>query len=238
MKTSSLLLLILLGLFIFSLVASDLVLKSQYNKIDKTDPFWNYKKLNKGIFHHLKLTGGNVTRIAFSPSPHASVGVLSYWEESADNRVKTKIANDTLFLQVEARNESFGIRDWMKNHILITITCPELQSVNAVNSNLDVFKLNQKSINLSVAGRSKIEVESYNADFDSLFVHQQDSTEVVFEMAEEIKSSGTMQVHTLYADVQGQSLLDVGHFQVGDFHKSVSDEAGIILSGYTLNKMK
>ena len=47
-----------------------------------------------------------------------------------------------------------------------------------------------------------------------------------------------MHVHTLYADVQGQSLLDVGHFRIGDFHKSVSDEAGIILSGYTLNKIK
>jgi hypothetical protein len=57
-------------------------------------------------------------------------------------------------------------------------------------------------------------------------------------MADEIKSSGAMHVHTLYADVQGQSLLDVGHFRIGDFHKSVSDEAGIILSGYTLNKIK
>jgi hypothetical protein len=93
-------------------------------------------------------------------------------------------------------------------------------------------------MSLRVAGRSKLEVESYNADFDSLFIHQQDSSEVIFEMAEDIKSSGTMQVNTLYADVQGQSLLDVGHFRIGSIHQSIGDTAGIILSGYTLNKMK
>jgi hypothetical protein len=91
MKKSSLLLLILLGLFIFSLVASDIVLKSQYNKIDKTDPFWNYTKLNKGTFHHIKLIDGNVTRIAFSPSPHASVGVLSFWQEALITVSKRKL---------------------------------------------------------------------------------------------------------------------------------------------------
>ncbi|HEV7424230.1 MAG TPA: hypothetical protein VGO21_03510 [Candidatus Paceibacterota bacterium] len=238
MKKSSILLLILLGLFIISLVGSDLVLKSQYNKIDKSDPFWNYTKLNKGSFHHLKLIDGNVTRIAFIPSPHASIGILSYWEEEMDGRVKTKIADDTLFLKVEARNESNGTKEWMRDHTLITITCPELRSVQALNSNLDIGKLNQKAIQVWVAGRSRLEVESYNADFDSLYVHQQDSTDVIFEMADEIKSSGTMHLKALYADVQGHSLLDVGHFRIQSLHQSIGDTSGIILSGYTLGQMK
>ena len=238
MKISSLLLFILLGLLIISLVGTDLVLKDQYNKIDKSDPFWNYTKLNRGQFHHLKLTGGNVTRIAFIPSPHASIGVLSYWEQAADGRVKTKIADDTLFLEVEKRTESNGIKDWMRNHTLITITCPELKSVNALNSNLDVDKLNQKSMIVQVSGRSRLEVESYNPDFDSLSVHQQDSTEVIFEMADEIKSSGTMHLQSLYADIQGHSLLDVGHFRIQSLHQIIGDTSGIILSGYTLGLMR
>ncbi len=143
MKKSSLLLIILLGIFILSLIGTDLILKTEYNRIDKTDPFWNYTKLNKGSFHHLKLIGGNVTRIAFIPSPHASIGVLSYWEDRMEGRIKTEIANDTLFLKVEYRNESLSLKDWMKNHILITITCPELLSVNALNTNLDIRHLNQ-----------------------------------------------------------------------------------------------
>lgn len=238
MKISTLLLFVLLGLFIISLIGSDLILKDKYNKIDKSDPYWNYTKLNKGTFHHLKLTGGNVTRIAFSPSPHASVGVLSYLDRQMTDRFKTKIINDTLVLQVEPVNESNGLKDWMRNHILITITCPELKSVNARNTNIDIDKLNQKSMIIQISGRSRLEVESYNPDFDSLYVRQQDSSEVIFEMADEIRSSGTMHLRSLYANVQGHSLLDVGHFRIQSLNKVIGDTSGIILSGYTLGQMK
>ncbi len=237
MKISSLLLFILLGLFIICLVSTDLILKNEYNKIDKTDPFWNYTKLSKGSFHHLKLMGGNITRIGFIPSPHASIGILSYWDR-ADGRFKTKIADDTLFLQVEPRNESNGQKEWMRNHTLITITCPELKSVTAVNTNLDADKLNQKTMTVDVSGRSRIEFESYNTDFDSISVHQRDSSEVIFEMAEDIKSSGAMHLKALYAEVQGRSLLDVGHFRIQSLHQVIGDTSGIILSGYTLGQMR
>ena len=238
MKKSSLMLFILLGAFIICLVGTDFILKSEYNKIDKTDPFWNYTKLSKGSFHHLKLLDGNVTRIGFIPSPHASVGVLSYWEHAADGRVQTKIADDTLFVEVGKRDEGNGIKDWMRNHTLITITCPELRSVTAVNTNLDVDKLNQKSISLDIAGKSRVEVESYNTDFDSVSVYQRDSTEVIFEMADDIKSSGAMNLKTLCADVQNRSLLDVGHFRIQNLHQTIGDTSGIILSGYTLGLLK
>jgi hypothetical protein len=238
MKKSSLMLFVLLSIFIICLIGTDLILKAEYDKIDKTDPFWNYTKLSKGSFRHLKLLDGNVTQIAFIPSPHASIGILSYWERAADGRVKTRISNDTLFLEVEKRNESNGIKDWMRDHTLLTITCPELLSVTALNTNLGIDKLNQKTIAMNLAGRSRVEVESYNPDFDSVSVHQRDSTEVIFEMADDIKSSGAMNLRALYADVQNRSLLDVGHFRIQNLHKTIGDTSGIILSGYTLGLLK
>jgi hypothetical protein len=238
MKKSSLMLFILLGIFIICLIGTDLILKNEYNKIDKTDPFWNYTKLSKGSFHHLKLLNGNVTRISFIPSPHASVGILSYWEHAADGRVQTKIADDTLYVEIGKKDEGNGVKDWMRNHTLITITCPELKSVTAVNTNLDVDKLNQKTIAVDAAGKSHIEVESYNADFDSISVRQRDSTAVIFEMADDIQSSGAMNLKSLSADVQNRSLLDVGHFRIQSLHQTIGDTSGIILSGYTLGLMK
>jgi hypothetical protein len=61
---------------------------------------------------------------------------------------------------------------------------------------------------------------------------------MIFETADEIKSSGVLHVKTLYADVQGRSLLDVGHFQIQSLYQLIGDTAGIILSGYTLKKIK
>jgi len=238
MKKATLILKVLLGLFIMSLFGSEFVLKNQYDKIDKTDPFWNYSKLARGTFHHLKLMGGNVTRIFFSPSPHASVGVLNYWEGSAQGRVKTNISDDTLFLHIDPKEETPGIRDWMKNHTLIAITCPDLQSVNVFNTNLNIGKMKQKTLGITSAGRSRLEWESYTPDFDSINIHMRDSSDIIIEMADEIKSTGTMNVKTLYADVQGHSVLDVGHFQIQSLHQLIGDTAAILLSGYSLKKVK
>ena len=168
MKKSSLLLTILAVLFIISLFASDLVLKKEYSTIDKSDPFWNYTKLDKGNFHHIKMIGGNITRTSFVPGVNGSVGILSEWEWGMKDRVKSGISNDTLFIQVLEKKVPPNIRDWMKYHVLIAISCPDLRSVDGVNTNLNLYKMKQKNLSVTLAGRSEMEIETDVADFDSI----------------------------------------------------------------------
>jgi hypothetical protein len=238
MKKSSLILLILAGLLIVSLIGSDLILKNKYDQIDKSDPFWNYTKLNKGVFHHISMTGSNVTRISFIPGPNGSVGVLNYWERNLRNRIVSSISNDTLFIKFKEQTDPPDIRNWMKSRVLVAISCPDLISVNAFNSNMDLFRLKQKSLSVNLAGRSSMEVESYIPDIDSLFVNQKDSSRLEFEMSEDIITSGIMHAKWVDAQLQNRSLLDVGHFQIENMHQSVGDSAGIILSGSTLRTLK
>ena len=238
MKKSSLALIILLGLFIVCLVGSVLIFKNQYNHIDKTDPFWNYTKLAKGDFHHIVLKGGNITKASFVPGSHGSIGVLSHMEQPMKDRVQATITDDTLFVEVKKSDDPPGMRNWMKYHVLIAISCPELLSVNAANSNLDLYKLRQKNLSIQLTGNSKMEIESSIADFDSLSVSQKDSTQVKFEMSEDMKSSGIMHTKALYAQVQGYSILDVGHFQIQSFHPFIKDSSAIVLSGQTLKAMR
>jgi hypothetical protein len=237
MKKSSMILIIIFGLFIVSLAGSVLIFKDQFNHIDKTDPFWNYPKLAKGTFHHIMLKGGNITKASFIPSPHGSVGVLNYTDELMKDRVHATISDDTLFVLCNQREDPPGIRKWMSYHVLIAISCPELLSVNMMNSNLDLFKLRQKNLSVQLAGKSKMEIESSIADFDSLSVRQKDSTEVKFEMSEDMKSSGIMHSNALFAQVRGYSILDLGHFQIRSFHPFIEDSSAIILSGHTLKTM-
>src|SRR6202035_2378955 len=109
MKKSSLILIIIFGLFIVSLAGSVLIFKDQFNHIDKTDPFWNYPKLAKGTFNHIMLTGGNITKTSFIPSPHGSVGVLNYTDELMKDRVHATISDDTLFVLFNQREDPPGI---------------------------------------------------------------------------------------------------------------------------------
>jgi hypothetical protein len=238
MKKSSLILLILAAVFMVSLIGSDLILKNKYDQIDKSDPFWNYTKLNTGVFHHVSISGSNVTRTSFIPGPNGFLGVLNYWEKELRSRIESIISNDTLFIKFKERTDPPNIRNWMKTRVLVAISCPELISVNAFNANLDLFRLKQKNLSVNLTGRSAMEVESYNPDFDSLFVNQKDTSRLEFEMSEELKGSGIMHAKWIEARLQNRSLLDVGHFQIENMRQSVGDSAGIILSGNTLRTLK
>jgi hypothetical protein len=237
MKKSSLILIIISGLFIVCLTGSVLILKNQYNQIDKTDPIWNYSKIARGAFHHIVLTGGNITKTSFIPGRQGSVGILNYTEQLMSNRVQATISEDTLYILVKHHDDPPGMRDWMKYHVLIAISCPELLSVNMINSNLDIYKLRQKNLSVQLAGKSNMEIESSIADFDSLSVRQKDSTQVKFEMSEDMKTSGIMHSKALYAEVQGYSILDVGHFQIQSLHPDIQDSSAIILSGHSLKAL-
>ena len=237
MKKSSLLLTIRAVLFIISLFASDLVLKKKYNTIDQSDPFWNCAKLNKGNFHHIKMTGGNITRASFVPGVNGSVGILSEWEWGIRDRVKSSISDDTLFIRVLEQKVAPHIRDWMKYHVLIAISCPDLRSVDIVNTNLNLYKMKQKNLSVSLAGRSEMEIETDLADFDSISVSQKDTTRISFEMSEDINRFGILHAKAINARVYGNSLLDVGHFQIESLHSDISDSAAIILSGTGLKRI-
>jgi hypothetical protein len=238
MKKSSLFLTILAVLFILSLFASDLVLRKKYNTIDKSDPFWNYTKLNRGNFHHIKMTGGNITRTSFVPGANGSVGILSEWEWGMRDRVNSSISNDTLFVQVLEKNVPPNTRDWMKYHVLIAISCPDLLTVNGVNTNLSLYKMKQKNFSVTLAGRSEMEIETDVSDFDSLFISEKDTSRLKIEMSEDINNYGILHAKAVYARVYGNSLLDVGHFQIESLHQEISDSAAIILSGSGLKQIR
>ncbi len=89
---------------------------------------------------------------------------------------------------------------------------------------------------MTLAGRSEIEIETDVADFDSIFISQKDTTKLSFEMSEDINRFGILHAKAIYARVYGNSLLDVGHFQIESLHPEISDSAAIILSGTGLKR--
>jgi hypothetical protein len=130
-----------------------------------------------------------------------------------------------------------------------------------------MYKLKQKSMKVNLTGRSKFEVESMLRTLDSITVFQRDSSEVVFEMSPDykpakstekeksvtitigsappsmsslnkIESPEAMSIKTVKADVQGYSLLDLGHAQIDSLQLSIADSSAIIISGGALKKFK
>ena len=86
-------------LIVLSVFATDIVLKSVYNKRDKNDLYWNYSKILEQPYKYLKIDGGNITNIIFEPGQKSSVRVLKqWWDFHADSSINAYVKNDTLYL--------------------------------------------------------------------------------------------------------------------------------------------
>jgi hypothetical protein len=244
---------ILVGMFVVfiaGLLASNIILKREYDKVDKSDLYWTYRKVLEQPFKYLKVEGGNITHIAFEQSPNYSVRILNNWLRGNEGVVKTSIKNDTLFILFNYADKTMDEKRYWKYITPVRIFSPRLEAVEGYNTNLEMFKLNQKSISVNMSGRSKFEVESRIRYLDSLTIFQKDSSEVVFEMsedikspknqpeiksivadAEEIKSPEAMNIRSVKADLQGYALLDLGHAQIKNISLNIADSSAIILSG-------
>src|SRR5262249_35832069 len=140
---------------------------------------------------------------------------------------------------------------WLRGSTPLRIFSPELLSFTGYNTNFEMFKAREKSINVNLSGKSRFELESMIPELDSLTVMQSDSAEVVFEMSpdykttvytdpsregsrlkttELIKSNQAMRIHSVNAALSGYSILDIGHSQVTTMQLRIADSSAIILS--------
>ena len=238
MKLSTKLLLALLLLISAGMLASNFVLKTEYDKMDKNDPFREYQKILEQSFRHLNISGGNEALIVFEPAPVPSVRVSENWIGLEQKRVGAEVRNDTLFIRFNSGNDDINVRNWMEKRVLVRIFAPELRSVEGNNTSLQLRKFNQTSLDVTLSGLSICEVQSMLPDLDSVRIFESDSSQVRLGMSPEYKGSRGMQVHSLEADVRGDSRLKMDRVDVGYLRIQASATAVLELSGAALQKYR
>jgi hypothetical protein len=189
MKISSVILLVTFLLLVTAMFASNILLKKEYDKVDKSDLYWTYGKILEQPFKHLKIIGGNVTNIAFEQNSNASVRIFKNWDGYGKGTVKAFVKNDTLFLTFPNTFQNQNEKQWLRYSTPVRIFSPELLSIDGFDTNIELFKLKQKSIKVNLSGKSMVEVESLLSQLDTLYITQKDSTKVVFEMSPELMNA-------------------------------------------------
>jgi hypothetical protein len=235
-KLSTLILITMMVLIVLSVFATDMVLKDVYNKRDKNDLYWNYTKILEQPYKYLKIDGGNITNIIFEPGKKSSVRVLKQWRNFHDDTsINAYVKNDTLYLKLKFNNyKNINEKQWMEGQVLVRLFGPQLLTVDGNNTNVELQKLRQANININLKGNSRLEVETYSHNFDTLKVAQQDSSQVVFEMSPDLSGSYMMHFNHVFAALQGVTLLDIGRSTVDDIKLNVADSSAVILSGKSL----
>jgi hypothetical protein len=236
MKLTSKILLTMLVLFIAGIVMSNVALKNEYEKTDKNDLYWTYGKILEQPFSHLVIQGGNLTKIAYEPSRKPSVRVYKDWDGFEKGVVKAHVTNDTLYLTFPETYKDQYEKQYLSWNTLVRIFSAQLLSVTGINTNLELYKFNQKKVDVNISGKSYFEVETIDASLDSLHITGSDSAEIVFEMSPDVMRDGTFHVNAVDADLKGFSFLDIGHAQVDSLKLNVADSSGVLLSGGTMKK--
>jgi hypothetical protein len=243
---------------IAGLLSSNMILKNQYDALDRSDMYWTYNKVLEQPFKYLNITGGNETNIFYEPSAKPSVRLLQEWVKYHNGEIKADVRNDTLFLDFNYKPANSYEKFWLENAAPVRIFSPELLSVTGNNTHFEMQKIKQKSIHVNITGKSQFEVESMNKSMDTVTIYQRDSSAIVFEMSPEyltttfsdntrIGFSATnttqtnrnesMSINAVNADIGGHCLLDIGHAQIQSLQLHIEDSSGVILSGGTLKKL-
>lgn len=189
MKLSLKILLFLFFVMIVGLLSANILLKKQYNALDKSDNYWTYIKVLEQPFRHLYITGGNDTHIFYEQSRKSSVRLLQDWANYHGGEVKASVRNDTLYLDFDYVPANPFEKYWLENATPVRIFSPELLSVTGNNINFEMHKLKQQNITATITGKSKFEVESMLTELDSVRIYQSDSSAVKFEMSPDYNQS-------------------------------------------------
>jgi hypothetical protein len=257
MKFTTRILVLIFVLLMAGLLSSNMILKKQYDAMDKSDIYWTYDKVLEQPFKYLNITGGNGTNIYYEPSAKPSVRLLQEWVLYHHGEVKASVRNDTLFLNFDYNPASPFEKAWLRVNTPLRIFSPELLSVTGNNTHFEMQKVKQKSINVNLTGKSQFEVESMSKTMDTVNIYQRDSSAIVFEISPEYLTNvvtdntrigfsannitqtnrnESMSINSVNADIGGHCLLDIGHAQIQSLQLHIQDSSAIILSGGALKK--
>lgn len=150
MKLSTKLLLGLSGIFLMMMLISALSIKSEFEKINQKDLFWNSIKLSNKPFKHLKVIGQkksdgivNILNSSHFTNNAFAVNIPKEWADEA----KISFEKDTLVVIFLANpSKKDGSSTYRRYATVMNIICPEISSIKGANVRVSIDSLNQNKL--------------------------------------------------------------------------------------------
>lgn len=223
MKTSNILLLLTVSLFFLVTLCSNLVLKNQFDKIDKKDLFYGFSKHPVKPFQYIRLQGKGfgLTEIRQGTAPEIRMVTLDrylQWETSGDTLVLTYKADWNQGYQI--KGGGFG------SLASIYVITPELKGIISDNVRCKVrsckfkdFVVHQKGDGLSLTNSSMDKLTALVASNGYL------------------KLDSETRIGTADIEVRDSSTLSADEDMFTKFNAKIDSSAYISMPGSMLKKM-
>lgn len=228
MKTSYILLAVIAFITLTGMVATDVLLKQQYDKLDWSNPYQSFEQRTLPIAKHVIIEGAPVAEIIVEKSLKTAQTLLL---PSMANSYKCRKSGDTLFVSYrmnydgQSRDPHHDI-DY-KLPVGMVLRLPDLQSLSITNGRLTVnnFETEQLAISLQ---NSRLFTSKLTVSNSFSLTAGQNSFAI-------LESDRYQTLAAVVKDSSGVKLIDS---QVNEFKSQLSPKAEIQLKGQALKWLK
>lgn len=228
MKTSHILLALITVVTLTGMVATDLIFKQQYDKIDWRNTYQDFEKRDIPNVRHWVVTGTPISEVIVLKTTNKSQALIAP-DEVKFYRLHQK--GDTAF--VSFTPDYGGYRGSPKDdadhelRVQLVLKVPNVQSLTVENGRLTLSDLSTDSLKVSLV-QSRLRTQNVAVSQKFTVNVAQNSFAIL----------GPDQYNSLRAVVADSSGIQLNNSQVDTFTKTVSPEAEVQLKGQALKWLK
>jgi len=143
-------------------------------------------------------------------------------------------------LSVEGFNTNFEMFRLKQKSIAVNMSGKSIFELESMIPDMDSINVVQKdsaSVEFEMSPDFKSTKRNDTIVNKGVQIHFGNNTTTPGTGLNDIKSDEAMSINSVDATVQGYSILDLGHAQIGTLRLNIADSSAIVLSGGTLKKM-
>jgi hypothetical protein len=228
MKLSTKLLLGLSGILLMMILISAFSVKSEFEKINQNDPYWQFQKVSDKAFKHLKVIGQKdaTGKVNIIENKDFAVNVSKKWADD----VKVSFESDTLVVRFLLNPAKKQIEEYPNYENIVTILCPDLSSIKGELTNIKIDSLNQDKLKIEANKITSIDIRKLNSQYLSINLDKNSDCE--------FRTDILYKIENLEANVASNAILKMHQVYPNNFVLNTSDKSIIEMNGSALKAIK
>ncbi len=206
---------LILVLFV-GIIYNGFELKKQFDKIDKTDEYWEYPVQKALDFSHIRIEGGNRTYTNISPGTENKL----FYKSEIETQFKYSVVNDTLIIEFEKDLFTPKVNQRQFRRYKIQITYNGLKSVSTNDSYLDFDLETMEGLEIKTKGFTTLKIESNEARLDTLKMKMSENAFAIFRDTE-----NPIEINFLKAKLTNSSFVDFTSIKAETFLPEISGKS-------------
>ncbi|GAB2624810.1 hypothetical protein GCM10027035_20510 [Emticicia sediminis] len=203
-------------------------IKSEFEKINLNDPYWEFVKASDKAFKHIKIIGQKdaTGKVNIIEDKNFAVNVSKKWADD----VKVSFEGDTVVVRfllnpdrkLDSENTSFTN--------IVTILCPELSSIKGELTNIKIDSLNQDKLKIEANKITSIDIRKLNSQHLNISLDANSNCDFRNDILYKLES--------LEANVASSGVLKMRQVYPNNFVLNTSEKSIIEMNGTALKAIK